>query len=286
MQGRIQIIAAFVLMLVGLSTVTVAQEIKYPSAGEAVKSVLWEIAQEAGGVTGGANMALNVLETLTLDHQMYEDVAKGIYWANQMNRTYENDWGTRVPDLPQGKDLRDVLVRMKEEGLSTEQEITATREVLRSIPTKDLSVRHLPKSVQRKIRTAAQLSVNEKRHGIVKAAVEKCKATAGPSAETTQNKGVGAKRQISYRVYAGKKKEQQPHGQIMLAPGTAFTALNIPGGGSANDFAQCVLNEKGHLHAYYRDSTAKQGVNGPSVSSGSSKAIYKHYSCECWFSDE
>ncbi len=92
------------------------------------------------------------------------------------------------------------------------------------------------------------------------------------------------KKNIKYRVLAGQKPKQRPSGQATLKPGETITVLNIAGGCGANDFAQCIMDKHGRLVAFYKDSCGSKGIKGEAVSSGSSKASFKKYYCECQFS--
>ncbi|MCD4652931.1 hypothetical protein K8T06_03245 [bacterium] len=168
----------FVMFLSIGGVKTHAQQLEYPSAKDAVNSVLWEIAMDAAKIDPGTAMALSVMEILTIDSQAYADVGRGLYWADNANRQYEYNWGDRVVHGPRGAELRDTLVEFKKAGFLTEKEISEVRDVINSIPRNDLRINKFPRTVQDKINATLKVSISTNRSEIIKNVIAKAKKKA------------------------------------------------------------------------------------------------------------
>lgn len=164
-----------IMFLTIIGTETHAQQLEYPSAKDAVTSVLWELAKGAAKIHPGPAMALSAMEILTIDSQAYGDVARGLYWVDNANRQYEYNWGDRVVHAPRGAELRDTLVEFKKAGFLTEKEINEVRDVLNTIRRNDLRINQFPKSVQDKINAALKVSISTNRSEIIKNVIAKAK---------------------------------------------------------------------------------------------------------------
>ena len=160
-----------IMFIIAIGTKTQAQQLEYPSAKDAIKSVLWELAKDAGNVTCPPALLLTAMEILTIDAQAYADVARGIYWASDKNRQYEYNWGDRVVLVvpPQGTELREVLKVFRDAGCLSEAEIEEVRTMLKyNLSETPLTIDELPISVQDKIKAAIKLSVSKNRSEIIK----------------------------------------------------------------------------------------------------------------------
>ena len=159
------------MFIIAIGTNAQSQQLEYPSAKDAIKSVLWELAKDAGTVTCPPALMLTAMEILTIDAQVYADVPVGFYWSSDKNRQYEYNWGDRVVLVvpPHGKELREVLMEFRDAGCLSKAELDEVRTMLEYyLSETPLTIDELPTSVQDKINAAIKLSVSKNRSEIIK----------------------------------------------------------------------------------------------------------------------
>ncbi len=189
------LILALLLTITGITVY--AQKLEYPSAKNIVKEVLWEMAKDAGHVATKkvpyAAIALDVMEMLTLDQQMYGDVARGVYWVSRVNQKYEYNWGERVVYPPKGVELYDLYLDMKKSGFISKDEKRNTTYDMQKTPIKKWHINNLPKSVQDKINAILKVSVSPDRTKIIENAVSKAKDKAMKTKNRSTNDIISVK---------------------------------------------------------------------------------------------
>lgn len=163
----------WLVLIMFLTTVvmgTHAQQLEYPSAKEAVKSVLWELAKDAAGVTCPPALMLTAMEILTIDAQVYTDIPKGLYWSSNVNRQHEYRWGDRVTLIvpPQGKELLEIIKIFNNYGCFSKDEFDETKMMVDyRISKVPLTIDDLLPSVRDKINAALEIALSKNRSEII-----------------------------------------------------------------------------------------------------------------------